>query len=122
MYLGVEERGYVKVLQDFTKAVDADASMINIEVNKPSSVRGFALNSRSGFFAYLHAFTNHQSKTTDITVNVNLQKSGTATWIEPATGRILVADKVSAGRQTLTVPPFLIDVALKVSDSRSAVK
>ena len=122
IYLGAEERGYVKVLQDFTKAVDAKARMVNIETNKPNSLRGYALSSEAGFFAYLHAFTNHQSQTSGITVNVNLQIAGTATWIDPATGRILAATRVSAGRQTLTAPPFLIDVALKVSDSRSAKK
>ncbi len=37
-------------------------------------------------------------------------------------GRVLATGKVSAGRQTLTVPPFLIDVALKVSSSPSAKK
>ncbi|MDQ3179702.1 MAG: glycoside hydrolase family 5 protein, partial [Acidobacteriota bacterium] len=122
IYLGVEERGYVKVLQGFTKAIDANARMVNIEVNKPASVRGYALSSPTGFFAYLHAFTNHQSQTSDTTVNVNLQKPGTATWIEPASGRILATKRVPAGRQTLTVPPFLIDIALKVTDSRSAEK
>jgi len=122
MYLGVEERGYVKVLQDFTKAVDSNARMTNIEANKPTSVRGYALTSPTGFFAYLHAFTNHQSQTSGTSITIEPKTAGYATWIEPATGRVLATGKVLTGRQTLTAPPFLIDGALKISSSPSTKK
>ncbi len=107
-------------MQDFTKTVPADARIVAIQVNQPALVRGYALNAPDGYFAYLHNFTNHTSATGGITVTVVLTRTGTATWIEPSTGRILGSTRVSAGRQTLTVPPFLIDAALKVSSSPSA--
>lgn len=121
-YLGATTRGYIKVLTDFTKEVPSDTRIATIAVNKPNFVRASALSSASGYFAYLHAFTNHQSRTSGITVTIKSPTAGTATWIEPATGRVLATDKVSAVAQTLTVPPFLIDVALKVSSSPSVKK
>ena len=122
IYLGKQERSFIKVLSDFTKEVAGDAKIAAISVNKPTAVRVSALSSRTGYFAYLHAFTNHQSRTNDITITIEPQLIGIATWIEPSTGRVLATAKVSAGRQTLTVPPFLTDVALKISGSSSAKK
>ncbi len=122
IYLGKQERSVIKVLSDFTKQVPGDALIANTLVNKPASVRAFALSSRNGYFAYLHAFTNHQSQTSGTSITIELKTAGYATWIEPATGRVLATGKVLTGRQTLTVPPFLIDVALKISSSPSTKK
>ncbi len=115
-YLGPTTRSYIKVLTDFTKEVPADARITNISVNKPNLVRASALSSSSAYFAHLHAFTNHTNETPGITVTVDLRRNGRATWIEPSTGRILGSVRVSAGPQTLQVPAFLIDAALKVSN------
>ncbi len=109
-------------ISDFAKQVPGDAFIANPLVNKPTSVRVFALSSGNGYFAYLHAFTNHQSQTSGITITIDTKNAGYATWIEPATGRVLATGKVFVGRQTLTVPPFLIDVALKISSSPSTAK
>lgn len=122
IYLGKQERSLIKVLSDFTKQVKGDERIAKITVNKPDSVRAYALSSGNGYFAYLHAFTNHTSQTSDISITIESKTAGYATWIEPATGRVLTTGKVSAGRQTLPVPPFLIDVALKVSSSPSVKK
>jgi len=121
-YLGKEERAFIKVLSDFTKDVAGDAKPAAVSVNKPTLVRVSALSSKTGYFAYLHAFTNHQNQTSGMSVSIEPQFAGYATWIEPITGRVLATGKVSAGRQTLTVPPFLTDVALKVSSSPPAKK
>jgi len=113
-YLGVTTRGYIKVLTDFTGQVPADARIVNITVNNPNLVRASALSSSDGYFAYLHAYTNHTTPTSNITVNINVPQSGIATWINPSTGAVLGTQNVSAGIQTLNVPSFLIDVALKI--------
>lgn len=122
IYLGKQERSFIKVLSDFTKQVPGDVKIANIMVNKPDSVRAYALSSGNGYFAYLHAFTNHRSQTNGISITIESKTAGYATWIESSTGRVLATGKVSAGRQTLPVPPFLIDVALKVSSSPSVKK
>jgi len=113
-YLGPTTRSYIKLLTDFTKDVPQDAQIANIVVNNPSLVRAFALGSSSKYFAYIHAYTNHTTPTSGITVTINVQRAGTATWINPSTGAVLGTQSVSAGVQTLNVPSFLIDVALKI--------
>jgi hypothetical protein len=113
-YLGPTTRGYIRVLTDYTGQVPADARIANITVSNPNSVRASALSSSSGYFAYLHAYTNHTSATGGVTVTITVPQSGTATWINPSTGAVLGTQSVSAGVQTLNVPSFLIDAALKI--------
>jgi hypothetical protein len=113
-YLGPTTRGYIRVLTDYTGQVPADARIANITVSNPNSVRASALSSSSGYFAYLHAYTNHTSATGGVTVTITVPQSGTATWINPSTGAVLGTQSVSAGIKTLNVPSFLIDVALKI--------
>ena len=121
-YLGEITRSFIKVLTDFTKEVPPDARIAKIEVNQPNLVRAYGLNSSSAYFAYLHAFTNHKNLTNGVSITIKPQAGGTATWIDPSSGKVLDTSKVSVATQTLTVPPFLIDVALKISDSPSAKK
>lgn len=114
IYLGPEERGYLKVLQDFTRGFDAQAKMVKMSVSDPSRVRGYALRGPAMYAAYLHAYTDHTHPTTGIKIAVQPTVGGTATWIDPATGTVLGIESVKAGVQTLTVPDFTTDVALKI--------
>lgn len=114
IYLGPEERGYLKVLQDFTRGFDPRAIMTDVQVNDPSRVRAYALKSPSTYAAYLHAYTDHDKSTTGVQITIDLPRCGMATWIEPSSGRVMGRQNVDAGRQTLSVPPFTIDAALKV--------
>lgn len=47
------------------------------------------LTSPTTYVAYLHAYTDHTSPTSGISVTVDLLAGGTATWISPATGTAL---------------------------------
>ncbi|MEO0248604.1 MAG: hypothetical protein ABIN58_03465, partial [candidate division WOR-3 bacterium] len=40
--------------------------------------------------------------------------SGVGTWYSPATGQVIQQTPVSVGMQTLSVPPFVVDIALKI--------
>lgn len=119
IYLGPEERGYLKVLQDFTQGFDARAAITTVQVSDTKLVRAYALTSSTSYAAYLHAYTDHAKPTTGITVTIEPQTAGLATWMEPSTGRVLNTQSVEAGRQTLAVPPFTIDVALKIKGRES---
>ncbi|MBI3962955.1 MAG: DUF5060 domain-containing protein [Deinococcus sp.] len=115
IYLGPEERAYLRILQDFTRGFDLRASMVPLAVSNPALVRGSALRSPSAYAAYLHAYTDHSNPASGITVTVDLLAGGTATWISPATGEVLGTQNVSAGLQTLPVPAFTTDIALKIT-------
>jgi hypothetical protein len=115
LYLGPEERRYLKVLQDFTRGFDSWAAMAPARVSDPKTVRAYALTSPTTYAAYLHAFADHVNAMTGITLTIQPQAAGTATWLEPSTGRVLGTQEVGAGSQTLSVPPFIVDLALKVT-------
>lgn len=115
IYLGPEERGYLKVLQDFTRDFDPDAAIATVEVSDPGRVRAYGLSSPTIFAAYVHAYTDHSSPTSGIDVTITARAAGTATWVEPTTGRLLGSQRVVAGRQSLAVPSFITDIALKIS-------
>ncbi len=116
IYLGPEERGYLRVLQDFTRDFDPQAVTTTLTVSRPDLVRGYALTSPTTYAAYLHSYTNHSTPTSGVSVTVAPQAAGTATWLSPATGQVLATLQVAAGTQQLTVPDFITDVALKISN------
>jgi hypothetical protein len=114
IYLGPQERAYLKVLGDFTAGFDARARLTAPTVSNPALVRGYALRSPTSYVAYLHAYTNHSSAATGVSVMVDVPANGTAKWIDPSTGTVLGTQAVSAGAQTLSAPAFTTDVALKI--------
>lgn len=118
IYLGPQERGYLKVLQNFTRGFDSRAMITDVKVSDSTRVRAYALRGPKGYAAYLHAYTNHTSPTKSIILTIKPQSAGTATWINPATGQILGTQRISAGSQNLTVPVFTTDIALKIGKKR----
>ena len=114
LYMGPEERGYLRVLQRFTNNFDPHARITTIGVSDPSHARAYALRGPRQYAAYLHAYTNHSSATTGVAITIDVPSAGTATWSSPATGAVLGRARVHAGTQTIAVPSFVTDIALKV--------
>ncbi|MGH2461319.1 MAG: DUF5060 domain-containing protein, partial [Chloroflexota bacterium] len=113
-YLGPEERGYTRVLQGFTAKVDPRVVAIPLAISN-QQVRGWGLGSPTLVLAYLHHFTSDANAvTTNVQVTVPL--AGTATWIDPATGKVLATAPVQPGTVNLTTPPFAIDLALRIGE------
>jgi hypothetical protein len=50
----------------------------------------------------------------DLKVTLEAPQAGKAAWYRPEDGKILRQAKVPAGRQTLEVPPFQVDIALLI--------
>jgi len=114
IYLGPEEKGYIQVFQSYIKNFPAAQPSV-ITTNNPNLVKGYALSSPDIYGAYFHAYTNHTTPTSNITITIDVPKTGTATWVNPSTGAVLGTQNVSAGERTLNIPSFLIDVALKIN-------
>jgi hypothetical protein len=53
IYLGPEERGYIRVLQDFASHLDGDVRMAQVTLSSPSLVRGNGLVSSNAAGVYL---------------------------------------------------------------------
>jgi hypothetical protein len=109
-YIGTEERQHARVLQDLTAQVDGDAIASRSDV---PGVRVYVLRSSRMLAAYLHHFSDHTAAVSP-RITLSVPTAGIATWIDPATGRLLRTDSVAAGSQTLTTPRFAIDLALLI--------
>jgi hypothetical protein len=112
-YIGDEERGFAKVLQDFNRGFDPKAQIVSVTVGG-ATLHAYGLCGPVDYAAYLVNPSNHQSPTSSVKVTVAPLAAGHATWIDTSTGATLAELDVPAGMQTLDVPAFTTDVALKI--------
>lgn len=112
LYIGPEERRYIRVLQDFTALADADVRPVSLSSSDPG-VRVYGLQSSKYLLAYLHHFSDHNS-TIQTSLTVNLPAAGTLTWIDPSSGDALGSTDLSYGPTTLNMPPFSVDLAMRI--------
>jgi len=121
IYLGPEERSYMRVLHNFSSRLDAGVRMVSIESSSPDSIRAYGLFSNLAAGVYLHRFNNHTSAVHGTRITIEFARSEEPTkklfgeWIEPSTGRVLKRVRVLPGRQALDVPPFTVDLALLIT-------
>jgi hypothetical protein len=83
-------------------------------VRAGAGLRAYALRGPREYGLYLVDGASHSQPVTGARVIVTPARGGRAVWTNPSTGRTLGSQHVAAGRQTLTVPPFTTDVALKI--------
>jgi hypothetical protein len=114
VYLGSQERGYIKILQSYTNAFDPRAAVVPARASPGSAVRAYALRGPRQYGLYLVATGDRSAPTRGVQVQVDPARAGTATWLDPGSGRVLARTKVAPGTHTLAVPPFTVDVALKI--------
>jgi hypothetical protein len=121
IYLGPEERGYIRVLQDFSSRLDADVRMAPVKISSTGEVRAYGFLSARHAAVYLHHFTDHTSMVKGESVKIQLPKQiaegkkAVGEWIDPATGATLARVPVTASTTRLVVPDFNIDIALIVA-------
>lgn len=111
LYLGPEERGYIRVLQDFTGRVDPGVQPFAFTA-VDRRVRAYGLRSSDGLYGYFHHFASRGPVAASVSVDV--AAPGTAVWIDPSTGVVLSSTSLGIGRQTLLLPTFSIDLALRL--------
>lgn len=120
LYIGPEERSYVRALQEFVRDIDPNAQKVTVAVSDQSRVRVYGLRSAKSFAAYLHNFSDHEKPTIGLSLVLDSPMSGVGIWYSPATGQIVQTMPVSTGMQTLGVPPFVVDIALKIQVSQAS--
>jgi hypothetical protein len=116
IYLGPEERGYVRVLADFSARLDAGVRMTNVSVSD-NGVRAYGLLSPKVAAAYLHHFAGHKTPAAGVRVTLALPQGRplVAQWIDPASGDVMARVPLRSGAISLAAPPFRVDVALLVT-------
>ncbi|MEP6795643.1 MAG: DUF5060 domain-containing protein, partial [Saprospiraceae bacterium] len=85
IYLGPQERNYIRILQNFTALADTSVRDLVITPSNPSQVRAYGLRSTNKLFGYFHHFSSHTTATTSI-MFVNISVKSDVTWIDPETG------------------------------------
>ncbi len=115
MWLGPQERGYVRAMQDFAYRLDRDVRMVPVKVSNPESVRAYALASDARVGVYLHHFADHAAALEGLRVSVKVPKAAEGYWYAPDTAAIVERFEAPAGEQTFRAPPFHVDLALLIT-------
>jgi hypothetical protein len=115
VYLGPEERGYIRVLHDFANRLDPDVRITEASV-AGGDVRAYALKSPWLTCAYLQHYGDHTTvaRGLKITLAYPEGRRPIAEWLDPATGAVISRAAVRPGEPALDVPAFRVDLALIV--------
>jgi hypothetical protein len=123
IYLGPEERGYVRALRKFSSRLGVGLKMKPVRVSAPDQVRAYGLLSETQAAVYLHHFADDNVPMTglDITLQCPNSTQGelVGEWIDTSTGDVISRLKTRPGVQTLDVPPFSVDLALLIGSGAS---
>jgi|GEM_PF-1149024 len=125
MYLGREERMLAKILSNFTSDFDPLATQTTVTITPSNQVAAaysaggatsnLILASNQDIFAYFTHSTNHYTTVHGATVQLSIPANGMqGVWVDPATGNIVSTFTASAGTQSLTIPDFKCDIALRI--------
>lgn len=122
IYLGPEERGYIRVLQDFASSLDAGVRMAPVSLSSPSLVRGYGLVSTKVAGIYLQHAANHTIPVENAEVSFDFSPLGhqrlIGEWVDPASGVVISRLGIPSQLANLKVPRFKVDLALLVSPTR----
>jgi hypothetical protein len=126
IYLGPEERGYIRVLQDFASRLDADIRIAPVSLTSPGLARAYGLVSKHAAGIYLQHAADHKTPLEKAELSFDFSPFGheqlTGEWIDPATGAVVSRVKIPPGLVKLQVPAFKVDLALLVSPSQPTVQ
>ncbi len=119
IYLGPEERGYIRVLQNFAYRLDADVRMAPVSVTPTTVARAYGLAFKHAVAIYVQHADNHTTPVDNVEVSFDFSAFGHQTligqWIDPATGTVVSRVKVPPHLAKLQAPPFIVDIAFLVS-------
>jgi len=126
IYLGPEERGYIRVLQDFVSRLDSGIRMAPVSLSSPSLIRGYGLASPNSAGLYLQHAANHTTPVEDAEVSFDFSPLGhqqlIGEWLDPSTGAVISRVNVLPRLTTLRVPPFKVDLAFLVNPARQTIQ
>jgi hypothetical protein len=119
LYLGPEERGYIRVLRQFADRLDAGTQPASVSVSDPGHVRAYGRASNTVVAVYVNHADDHTTPIEGLTVaapgTVGPDSVLMATWIDPAPGATVASLPVAPGHQTLAVPPFAVDLVVLIA-------
>jgi len=136
IWIGPEERQYVRALQDFACRLDAGVKMVRVPVAGPQAdqVRAYGLRSHKRAAVYLHhaacaqcagaaegrhhpqhRWDHDRGEIRGLAVTIDVPQSAKGYWYSPRDAAIVERFDAPAGRQAFAVPPLVIDLALLIT-------
>ena len=114
--IGWEEQLEAKILTDFVAGLDQSAGPAGVTLSPANVMQGFALSSPTDFGVYItHGLLSLNTIITNGTATLTVPTNNMqGQWIDPATGALLKTITLNAGSQTISVPPFYTDIALRL--------
>jgi len=115
IWLGPQERQYVRAMQDFSYALGPNLRMATATVSDPTAVRAYGLASTDRAGVYLHHFRDHETPVHGLSVTLDVPQAAKGYWYSPLDASILGTFDAPAGRRTFTAPDFTVDLAILVT-------
>jgi hypothetical protein len=139
IWIGPEERQYVRALQDFAYRLDADVRAVRValEGRGAEGVRAYGLRSERCAAVYLHHFRcarcdaqggerggggtkahrwdHDRGQVRDLRLRVDVPMEARAYWYDPGDASILASLDLLPGERELEAPPFTVDLSLLVT-------
>jgi hypothetical protein len=114
--IGWEEQLETKILTDFVSGLDPAAGPASVTLSPVNVMQSFALSSPIDFGLYItHGLQTLNSIITNAIVTLTVPTNNMqGQWIDPASGTLLKTITANAGSQTLPVPAFGTDIALRL--------
>lgn len=115
-YIGWEERAAMKILTDFLAGFDPAATSVGLTLLPVAAkLRGYALGSSQDLGLYIVNAGSVNQVVTNGTVALTVPANNMqGQWLDPASGVLVQPVTVNAGSQTLAIPSFKTDIALRL--------
>ena len=115
IWLGPQERQYVRAMQDFAYRLDGDVRMRTVDVSHPQAVRAYALASNGRMGVYLHHFKSHTDPMESLQIALEVSNLAQGYWYAPEDASIIKTIDILKGWNQLEVPAFTVDLALLIT-------
>lgn len=116
-YIGAEDRGYFRILQDFTRDLPIDIRPVASGYTDQKHLRTYALGNGRTTVLYVHHFSDHETayKLPDKLFVATGPGKHKFRWLDPATGRTVAEGTVETPQlfAAVEVPPVKIDLACR---------
>jgi hypothetical protein len=114
-YFGAEERSAAKILSDFSSDFDPLAGPARVTLAPAKEMRGYALASGVDFGLYIVHPASQNAPLSGASVRLTVPADGMhGEWVDPGSGAVLQSFEAGPGDQTLGIPTFTADIALRL--------
>lgn len=114
-YMGSEERASMKILTDYLAGFDPTATNLPLALSPGTELEGWALAGSQDLGLYVLDDTSENQVVSNGTVTLTVPAGNMqGEWLNPATGNIIEPVAVNSGSQTLPIPAFVTDIALRL--------